>query len=196
MMSWSKHDAGTYHRTMTSLVSRRDMQGLQSQSIRNLAQSLWRKRRVAPIRSRSFILLGPYCTVDDSSLVKKSLWNTGGALSKYLAPNLQERCGELGRIHCLLYCVRVSLHKWRSRVSRSALGWWAQDLIKIIRQKSTSVVFSEHLRLCVRTDAEKLAESHTQTLMEVMVDAASRFHPLSIALQQVQCQRTQVPCNQ
>ena len=73
---------------MTSLVSSWDTQALQSQSTRNLAQSLWRKRRVAPIRSRSFILLGPYCTEEDSSLVKNSLWNTGGASLKYLAAKL------------------------------------------------------------------------------------------------------------
>lgn len=82
------HEAGTYPRTMTSLVSSCETQGLQSQSIRNLAQSLWRNRRVAPMRSRSFILLGPYWTADDSSLVKNSLWNTGGASLKYLDANL------------------------------------------------------------------------------------------------------------
>ena len=56
-----------------------------------MVQSLWRKRRVAPIKSRSFILLGPYWTDEDSSLVKKSLWNTGGASLKYLAANLTMR---------------------------------------------------------------------------------------------------------
>lgn len=94
--------AGTYPRTMTSLVSSWDTQGLQSQSIRNLAQSLWRKRRVAPIRSRSFILLGPYWTAEDSSLVKKSRWNTGGASSKYRAANLVERRMRIGRSGCSL----------------------------------------------------------------------------------------------
>lgn len=81
--------AGTYPRTMRSLVSSCDTQGLQSQSMRYLAQSLCRKRSVAPMRSRIFIRLGPYWTAADSSLVKKSLWKTGGALMKYLAANLK-----------------------------------------------------------------------------------------------------------
>lgn len=93
-----KEETGTHPRTMTSLVSSWDTQGLQSQIIRNLAQSLWRNRRVAPIRSRSFILLGPYWTADDSSLVKKSLWNTGGASLKYRAANLMERSRKWVRV--------------------------------------------------------------------------------------------------
>lgn len=48
-----------YPRTMTSLVSSCEMQALQSHSTRNFSQSLCRKRRVAPIRSRSFMRLGP-----------------------------------------------------------------------------------------------------------------------------------------
>lgn len=89
---WCK--AGTYPRTMRSLVSSCDTQGLQSQSMRYLAQSLCRKRSVAPMRSRIFIRLGPYWTAADSSLVKKSLWKTGGALMKYLAANLKMKRGK------------------------------------------------------------------------------------------------------
>lgn len=86
-----EYATAAYPRTMASLVWSWDTQGLQSHSDANLAQSLWRKRRVAPIRSRSFILLGPYWTADASSLVKKSLWNTGGALLKYLKANLDRQ---------------------------------------------------------------------------------------------------------
>lgn len=81
-------DAGTYPRTMMSLVNSCDTQGLQSQRTRYAAQSFWRNRKVAAMRSRSFILRGPYWTADDSSVVKNSLWNTGGLWLKYLAANL------------------------------------------------------------------------------------------------------------
>ena len=45
-------------------------------------------------------------------------------------------------------------------------------------------------------DAQQLAEGHTQTLVEVMVDAAARLHPLGIPLQQVQDQGPEVPGHQ
>lgn len=90
-----------YPRTMMSLVSSCETQGLQSQRTRYVAQSLWRKRKVAAIRSRSFILLGPYWTADDSSVVKNSLWNTGGLWLKYLAANLHWIKGRLFMLTCL-----------------------------------------------------------------------------------------------
>lgn len=125
----SKADAGTYHLTMMSLVSSWDTQGLQSQSIRNLAQSLWRKCRVAPMRSRSFILLGPYWTADDSSLVKKSLWNTGGAPLKYFAANLTERRRKLVRID-VGYRKGSCISVWLSAIGPSIFRAWSLQATK------------------------------------------------------------------
>lgn len=93
--------AGAYPRTMMSLVSSCETQGLQSQRTRYVAQSFWRKRKVAAMRSRSFILLGPYWTADDSSVVKNSLWNTGGLWLKYLAANLHWIKGRLFMLTCV-----------------------------------------------------------------------------------------------
>lgn len=126
---------------------------------------------MAPMRSRSFILLGPYWTADDSSLVKKSRWNTGGASLKYLAANLAERGGRIGQRG----------HGSRKRSERSDGFLRGSGL---------------HSRLRIGTDAKELAEGHTQALVEVMVDPATGFDPLCVALQQIQNQRAQVSSDQ
>lgn len=48
----------------------------------------------------------------------------------------------------------------------------------------------------IRTDAEESTEGHTQALMEVMVDSATSFDPLCVALQEVQDQRPDMTRNQ
>lgn len=95
---------------MTSLVRSCETQALQSHRTRNFSQSLWRKRRVAPIRSRSFIRLGPYWMEADSSLVKKSLWKTGGALLKYLVANLREEENKKQNICSSIPCLWFYTH--------------------------------------------------------------------------------------
>lgn len=39
-----------------------------------------------------------------------------------------------------------------------------------------------HPHLCIGADVEEFAEGHTQALVEVMVDPATSFYPLSISL--------------
>ena len=51
-------------------------------------------------------------------------------------------------------------------------------------------------RLDVGMDPQQLAEGHAEALVEVMVDAAARLHPLCVPLQQVQDQRAEVAGNQ
>lgn len=152
---------------MTSLVSSWDTHGLQSHSIRNLVQSLWRKCRVAPMRSRSFILLGPYWTVDDSSLVKESLWNTGGALLKYFAANLTDRKREIGWMWCtwMLAKVPALIYTGTSYFSYSSPTSKVQGSQEIVDISSIVTINTEHFlftvdknrvysRYCIRADAE------------------------------------------
>lgn len=53
-----------------------------------------------------------------------------------------------------------------------------------------------HLRVSVGADAEELAERHTQSLVEVVVEANILLDSLGVPLQQVEHERPQVPSDQ